>query len=163
MKENNYRNNEKRTPRRNDYTSVGKIDRILIDVQKEIKGSYIPISLDKLSAYERKRIHSFFDNKPDYQTKTYRDDDDNYILRIFPIGNLKCIAEKKAQHVLDTGESIYWDDLGNYERFVVHDHLKSFEGIETISSGEGNERKLEIKRKQFGRTLKKIIKRIKLF
>jgi predicted RNA-binding protein Jag len=148
--------------RKTDYKSIGKIDRILIDIQKKLKHSHQPISLDHLTAFERKRIHSFFDNKSDFQTKTYRNDD-QYTLKIFPIGNLKKIADERAQQVIETGESYFWENLGNYERFIVHDHLKEYEGIETTSSGEGNNRRLEIKQKQFGRGLKKIMKKIKLF
>lgn len=144
------------------YQNINKIDRIIIDIQKRLRDSNRPISLDNLTAYERKRIHSFFDNKPEYQTKTYRDDD-KFVLKVYPIGNLKTMAEEKAKQVLKTGESIFLDNLGNYERFIIHDHLKSVDGIETISSGEGNNRVLEIKPKQFGRSLKKIIKKIKLF
>lgn len=145
-----------------DYQNISKIDRILIDIQKKLRDSYYPISLENLTAYERKRIHSFFDNKPEFQTKTYREED-KFILKVFPIGNLKKIAEEKTKQVLETGESVFLTSLGNYERFIIHDHLKSFEGIETASSGEGNNRKLEIRPKQFGRSLKKIIKKIKIF
>lgn len=151
-----------RRPANKQFNPVSKIDRILIDIQKKLKHSYAPVSLNELTAFERKRIHSFFDNKPDFETKTYRNEDD-FILTIYPIGNLKKEAEQIAKKVLETGESYFWENLGNYERFIIHDHLKSFEGIETISSGEGNDRKLQIKQKQFGRTLKKIMKKIKLF
>lgn len=155
-------NKNKKQDKRNYYQGIGKIDRILIDIQKKLKDSYSPVSLNNLTAYERKRIHSFFDNKPDFQTKTYREDE-KYVLKVFPIGNLKKVALEKAQQVLETGESVFLRNLGNYERFIIHDFLQSFDGIETVSSGEGSERVLEIKRKQFGRTLKKIMKKIKLF
>jgi len=144
------------------YQDIGKIDRILIDIQKQLRESYYPVSLEDLTAYERKRIHSFFDNKPEFQTKTYRNEN-NFVLKVFPIGNLKKMAEEKAQYALKSGESIVLANLGNYERFIIHDHLKMFEGIETSSSGEDNNRRLEIKQKKFGRTLKKIIKKIKIF
>ena len=159
---NNKNKQHSRDKRHREYQTISKIDRILIDIQKKLRTSYHPVSLKNLTAYERKRIHSFFDDKPDFQTKTYRDED-RYVLKVFPIGNLKKMAEEKAKRVLETGEAILLENLGNYERFIIHDHLKMFDGIETLSSGEGSDRKLEIKKKQFGRSLKKIMKKIKLF
>ncbi|MBD3288003.1 hypothetical protein GF337_04295 [candidate division KSB1 bacterium] len=141
---------------------IAKIDRILIDIQKSLRDSIEPLSLENLTAYERKRIHSFFDDKPEFKTKTYRNGED-FVLKVFPIGNLKKFADEKVKYVLETGLSVHLENLGNYERFIIHDHLKSAEGIETTSSGEEDNRVLEIKQKQFGRALKKIIKKIKLF
>jgi len=154
--------NTERDSRREDFQTIDKIDRLLIDIQKKLRSSNSPVCLENLTAFERKKIHSFFDTKADFQTKTYRDND-MYILKIFPVGNLKRLAEEKCKLVLDTGQSVFLENLSNYERFIIHDHLKNFEGIETISSGEGNSRRLEIKPKRFGRSLKKIMKKIKIF
>lgn len=137
------------------------IDQIIAEIQNKLSDSTTAIDLPNLNAFERKRVHSYFDNDVDFQTKTYRIDNE-YILKIYPIGNLKRMADKMARQVLESGESIFLSNLGNYERFIIHDHLKSFEGIETISTGEGDQRVLEIKRKQFGRSLRRIIKKIKL-
>ena len=63
---------------------------------------------------------------------------------------------------MQTGQSIVLPYLGNYERFVIHNYLKDFDGIETKSVGEGDQRRLEIKQAKFGRSLKRIIKKIKL-
>lgn len=155
----------RRHPRDNrsqDHHSMAKIDRILIDIQRELRESVRPVTLDNLTAFERKRIHTFFDDKPEFKTKTYRNDN-HYVLKVFPIGNLKQLAEEKLKQVIETGKSVQLKNLGNFERFVIHDYLKSEEGIETISIGEGRDRVLEIKQKQFGRTLKRIIRKIKLF
>jgi predicted RNA-binding protein Jag len=152
-----------RTPESHDiYQNVNRIDRILIDVQKKLKNSFNSVTVDQLNAFERKRIHSFFDHKPEYQTKTYNEDG-KYVLRVFPIANLKKEADQKAKYVLESGETIAFSNLGKYERFLVHDHLKNLDGIETVSIGEGEERTLYIKKKQFGRSLKRIIKKIKIF
>ncbi len=151
-----------RAPAGRHSEDFAKIDRILIDIQKNLQDSIEPVSLENLTAYERKRIHSFFDDKPEFKTKTYRDSD-QFVLKIFPVGNLKKFADEKLKLVLETGQSVYLENLGNYERFVIHDHLKSTEGIETTSTGEDDNRILEIKQKAFGRALKKIIKKIKIF
>lgn len=162
MERKSIRPDRDRRPTGRDHADIAKLDRILIDIQKNLRDSIEPIDLENLTAYERKRIHSFFDDKPEFKTKTYRDND-HYILKVFPVGNLKKFAEEKMKIVLETGQSVYLENLGNYERFVIHDHLKSIEGIETTSTGEENNRVLEIKQKHFGRTLKKIIKKIKIF
>lgn len=141
---------------------IGKIDRIIIDIQRKLRDNISPIELKDLSPFERKRIHAFFDNKPEFKTRTYRDDADGYIFRVYPVGNLKKFADEKVNEALEKRETIKLPPMGNFERFIIHDHLKDLEDIETTSQGENEERHIEIVPKKFGRTLKKIIKKIKL-
>ncbi|MBN1350702.1 hypothetical protein JXJ21_14895 [candidate division KSB1 bacterium] len=141
---------------------LGKIDEVIIEIQRKLQNSWQPINIDSLTAYERKRIHTFFDNKPEYKTKTYRDGE-NFIFRVYPLKNLKAFAEEKAKEALSSNTTVALPPMGNYERFIIHDHLKTWDGIETTSFGENDERHIEISPKKFGRTLKKIIKKIKLF
>ncbi len=147
---------------KNYQVNLGKIDRILVDIQKQLRDSIEPVSIENLNSFERKRIHSFFDNKPDFETKTYPRNG-RQVLKVFPVGNLKKMAKEKADHVLETGETYTFPFLPSYERFVIHNYLKDFDGIETKSVGEGDERRLEIRTVKFGRSLKRIIKKIKLF
>jgi predicted RNA-binding protein Jag len=153
---------KKQHPSRESQENFGKIDQIIIEAQRRLRDNIEPYDIADLNAFERKRIHSFFDNKPEYKTKTYRDEE-NYIFRIYPIGNLKNFVEKKAQEALETGVNVALPPMSSYERFIVHDHLKTWDGIETISVGEDSERHIELKPKRFGRTLKRIIKKMKLF
>lgn len=139
-----------------------KIDRILIDVQKKLQDSHEPVALEDLDAFERKRIHRFFDHKDDFNTKTYRSGEE-FTLKIYPVGNIKKLAEHKAREALETGNVVSLPPMGNYERYIVHDYLKDTEGVETASSGEEDERRVEIRPVRFGRGLRKIIKKIKLF
>ena len=154
----NFRSNSREKPRVN----MHKIDNILIDAQKNLRDTLEPYTIEKLNSFERKKIHSFFDDKEDYTTKTYRRNDD-YILKVFPVGNLQNMAKEKAEEALRTGEKIIFPYLSNYERYIVHNYLKDFDGIETKSVGEDKERRLEINQLKFGRSLKKIIKKIRLF
>jgi predicted RNA-binding protein Jag len=85
------------------------------------------------------------------------------VLWIFPVANLKKFVGDKAQEALDRGEEVALPPMSNYERFIVHNVLKEFGSIETASVGEGAERHIEIHPKKFGRGLKKIVKKIKLF
>lgn len=155
----NYRRNtnDGNKPRHN----MSKIDRILIDIQRKLRDSFEPYCVEDLNSFERKRIHTFFDNKEDYETRTYRQDD-RFVLKVIPVGNLKRMAKENAEKVLQTGEPVVLPYLGNYERFVIHNYLKDFDGIETKSVGEGLDRRLEIKQARFGRSLKRIIKKIKI-
>ncbi|MFZ5516537.1 MAG: R3H domain-containing nucleic acid-binding protein [Candidatus Zhuqueibacterota bacterium] len=141
--------------------SLAKIDQILIDAQKRLRDTLEPVSIENLNGFERKKIHGFFDSKPEYVTKTYRRGE-SYVLKVFPVGNLKKLAKDAADKVLASGETIMLPYLDNFERFIVHDYLKDFDGIETKSIGEGQERRLEIRQAKFGRSLKRIIKKIKL-
>lgn len=159
------KNNREYSPRRGkrepSRESMGKIDRILIDIQKQLRDSLEPFCIDNLNGFERKRVHSFFDSKKDYVTKTYRHGE-QFVLKVFPVGNLRKMAKETAEKVLSTGETVTLPYLDNYERFVVHDYLKDFDGIETKSIGEGHDRRMEIRQAKFGRSLKRIIKKIKL-
>ena len=142
--------------------NIDKIDRLLIDAQRKLRDSLEPVSLENLNSYERKMIHSFFDDKADYATKTYRRND-QFVLKVFPVANLQRQAKEKAEHVLETGEVYTFPFLHGFERYIIHNYLQTFEGIETKSIGEDNERRLEIRPIRFGRSLKKIIKKIKIF
>lgn len=139
-----------------------KIQRLIRNVQEMLEHSNQAICLEDLNAYERKRIHQFFDNKADFETKTYRNNED-YLLWIFPIAKLKEYAEEKAKEALETGGEIDLPPMSNYERFIVHDALKSIESVETSSFGENEERHIRIAPIKFGRRLKKMVKKLKLF
>ena len=82
-----------------DHARVSKIDRILIDIQKRLRDSIEPVSIENLNGFERKRIHSFFDGREDFETKSYRRDG-QIVLKVFPVGNLKKFAREKAAEVL---------------------------------------------------------------
>jgi len=140
---------------------MSKIDQILIDIQRKLRESYEPYCVEDLNGFERKRIHNFFDSKEEYETRTYRQGE-RYVLKVIPVGNLKQLAKENADKVVQTGERVVLPYLGNYERFIIHNYLKDFGGIETKSVGEGSDRRLEIKPAKFGRSLKRIIKKIKI-
>lgn len=133
------------------------------DAERKLTDSTQPVQLENLNAFERKRIHQYFERrKPAFETKTYRGEGESQVLWIFPVANLKKFAEEKAKEALDTGAEVALPPMSNYERFLIHDALKALEDIETVSAGEGAERHIEIMPKKFGRGLKKIMKKIKL-
>ena len=156
----NEREKRKRRPR-NHHRDSNKINRILSDVQGKLDESYTPEELKHLNAFERKQIHRFFDDKPEYETKTYRNDGD-FVLKIYPVGNIRRMAREKAEEVMKNHEPCALPPMGSFERYVVHDALKEFEQLETKSEGEGVDRHIMIHPIKFGRGLKKIIKKIKL-
>ncbi|MDZ7339676.1 MAG: hypothetical protein ONB30_14225 [candidate division KSB1 bacterium] len=142
-------------------SKMSKIDRILVEVQRNLRDSCEPATLTDLTAFERKRIHRFFDGNPEFETKTYRTDG-NYVLKVFPVGNIRRLAEQKAEEARQRQCVVALPPMGSFERFVVHNALKQFNDLETVSVGEGAERHVEIRPRLYGRGLKRIIKKIKL-
>ena len=142
--------------------SDGKIKRLLYKINDELGDSIEPISLTRLNAFERKLVHRHFDHNPNVVTKTYRHDD-VYELMVFPVGNLRKYALEKANEAIATGDKVVLPKMSNYERFVVHEALKDLAEVKSNSCGEGEDRHIELVPEVFGRGLKRIIKKIKLF
>jgi predicted RNA-binding protein Jag len=139
-----------------------KIDNLIVKIKQELQNSIEPISLSDLNSYERKLIHRHFDHNPNIVTKTYRHGED-YELRIYPIGNLRNFARQKADEALKSGERIVLPHMSNYERFIIHDVLKDYSAVKSESQGDDDDRHIVIEPEVFGRGLRKIIKKIKLF
>jgi len=139
-----------------------RVDQLLQEAEQALTDSINAVHLDDLSAFERKRVHEFFEHKLDFETKTYRDGE-KHVLWVFPVGNLKKYAEAKANEALESGEAVALPPMSNYERFIIHDALKDLESVETTSEGESAERHVVITPAKFGRRLKSIAKKIKLF
>ncbi len=151
-----------RTERFSSRRPSGKIRQLIDKIQQDLVGSLKPVSLYNLNSFERKQIHRYFDTKADYVTKTYRQGED-YELRVYPVGNLKRYAEEKAEEAIKTGKKVVLPHMSSYERFIVHETLKSNEAIKSASFGEGEDRHIEIEPEIFGRGLRRIIRKIKLF
>jgi predicted RNA-binding protein Jag len=139
-----------------------KIIQILEDVQQRAEESYEPIQLENLNAFERKKVHQFFEDDPDFETRTYRSEDERFVLWVYPVGKLRAFAEEKAMEAKESGKSVALPPMSSYERFLVHSALKEWGDIETLSEGEGENRHVVIHPMRFGRRLKRIAKRIKL-
>lgn len=149
-----------RRPRREEE-DTRNIRGMISEIEGKLVDSIVPESLTGLNSFERKLIHRHFDHNKDFQTRTYRNGDD-FKLLVYPVGNLERFAREKAEESLQSGETINLPAMGSYERYLVHNSLKDFSGVETSSQGEGNERHIQITSKRFGRGLKKIVKKIKL-
>ncbi|MCK5740195.1 hypothetical protein KAH55_13485 [bacterium] len=149
-----------RGPRTDSNASTAKTDKIILDIQNKLSNTTQPVNIPGLNAFERKCIHAFFDNNSDYRTKTYRNGE-NYIFRVYPIGNLKELVEKEVQRALKSGKTTVLPPMTSFERFIVHEYMQSKENIETVSVGEDKDRHIELTPKSFGRKFKSIIKKIK--
>ncbi len=140
-----------------------RIQEMIQAAESKLNASHEPLRLPDLAPFERKQIHQYFERrKMLFETKTYRDGEDQ-VLWVFPVANLKKFAEGKAQEALERGEEIALPPMSNYERFIVHNLLKEFGSVETLSAGEGESRHIVIRPKKFGRSLRRIAKKIKLF
>lgn len=135
-----------------------KTRQAITEAESALLGKMTSYTLSGLNAFQRKMVHKHFEKTQEYKSKTYREDDD-YILKVFPVGQLRRFAEQKAQEVLMQGESEALPPMGSFERFVIHEYLKDRSGIQTESFGEGSDRHIEIS-PIFGRTLKKAKRRL---
>ena len=140
-----------------------KIEGLIRRIKGELTDSIDPIVIPELNAFERKLVHRQFDNNPEIVTKTYRLGDEEFELRVYPVGNLKRYAQKKADEAVEKREKVVLPHMSNFERFVVHDYLKTLDTVKTTSVGEEDDRHIEIEPEIFGRGLKRIIRKIKLF
>ncbi|MBN1781285.1 hypothetical protein JW948_09190 [bacterium] len=135
-----------------------KVRQAINEAETALAGNLSSYAIRGLNPFQRKMVHRHFERTQEYKVKTYRDSED-YILRVYPMGQIRRFAEQKAQEVLMNGENVILPPMGAFERFIVHDYLKDRDGISTESYGEGNERHIEIA-PLFGRTLKKAKRRL---
>lgn len=156
------KSNFKRNFRPRQQFSDNNVRKIISEIEEKLQDSIKPEKVPGLNSFERKMVHRHFDHNQDFQTRTYRDGD-NFTLYVYPVGNIERFAKEKAQECLDTGTDVDLPPMGSYERFIVHNALKDVVGVQSESRGEGSERRVQIVSKQFGRGLKKIVKKIKLF
>lgn len=136
-----------------------KVKQTIREAETALLGQMSSFTVKGLNAFQRKMIHRHFEKTQEYKSKTYRENDNDYIMKIFPVGQLRRFAEQKAQEVLMKGESEVLPPMGAFERFVIHEYLKDRSGIRTESFGEGAERHIEIT-PVFGRALKKAKRRL---
>lgn len=147
---------------RHEPQDTARVDQLLRQAEQTLADSINAVSFENLSAFERKHVHEFFEHNLSFETKTYRDGE-KYVLWVFPVGNLKKYAEEKANEAVATGSVVALPPMSSYERFIVHETLKDWDSVETTSEGEGTGRHVLISPVKFGRRLKKIAKKIKLF
>jgi len=135
---------------------------LLRQVERRLSESIKPESFTDLNSFERKLVHRHFDHNADYETRTYRNGE-KFTLYVYPVGNIERFAQEKAEESLESGNPVSLPPMGSYERYLVHNALKDMSGVETLSYGEGSERHVELTSHKFGRGLRKIAKKIKLF
>lgn len=126
--------------------SIARIEQLLRD-------SMEPVVIRGLNGFQRKQVHQHLEKTQEYKAKTYRENSD-FIMKVYPVGKLRRLAEQKAQEVIMKGESEILPPMGSFERFIIHDYLKDREGVKTESFGQGKDRHVEIS-PLFGRNPKK--------
>ncbi|HOT96038.1 MAG TPA: R3H domain-containing nucleic acid-binding protein [bacterium] len=148
-----------RTPREE---SSPKIIALVKQVEDNLMDALAPVCLTQLDASERRQVHRHFDHSTEYATKTYKITENEYELRVYPVGNLRRLAERSAEQAIKTGQKVALPPMSSYERFIIHEVLKGNDAVKGVSHGEGAERHIEIEPELYGRSLKKMIKKIKL-
>ena len=138
-----------------------KVQQAITQAEEFLNGSLEPATIRELDGSQRKLIHEHFEKTQEYKVKSYREKESE-IIKIYPVGQLKRLAEQKTQEVLMKGKPEDLPPMGSYQRFVIHDYLKDREGVKTESFGEkGKDRHVEIlplveNLPLFGRNLKKV-------
>lgn len=130
-----------------------QVQTLINRIEENLRESLEPMIIHDLNSFQRKQIYEKFEKSLEFKIKTYREQDQS-IIKVYPVGKLRRLAEMKAQEVLMKGEEEDLPPMGSYERFVIHDYLKDREGIKTESFGEGKERHIKLL-PIFGRTPKK--------
>jgi len=114
---------------------------VQLDVPKEDVGLFIGHRAETLAALQR-MIRIVF--REEFAERVVRLNINDY--RQERVGQLEEKTREIAQQVLETGEAYTLPYLSSYERFVVHSLISSpeFEGLESVSEGEGQDRRLII-------------------
>jgi predicted RNA-binding protein Jag len=136
-----------------------EVKRLISETEKKLATILEPETIRGMNSFQRKQIYRHFEKTQEFRIKSYKDEKE-IILRVYPVGNLKRLAEQKMQEVLIKGKVESLPPMGAFERFVIHDYLKEREGVRTESAGEkGKDRHVEI-HPIYGRTPKKVRKRL---
>lgn len=159
---NDQRNNDRQQHRRPNRFHSNRLDpKVESNIKKAeeaLKDGNESYKIYGLNGFQRKQVYSHFERTQEYKAKSYKEND-GVVVKIYPIGKIKRLAEQKAQEVLMQGVSIDLPAMSSFERFVIHDYLKEREGVQTQSFGEGKDRYIQIS-PQFGRSLKKVKRKL---
>jgi hypothetical protein len=165
VEESNERRRSDRGPRGGrPFGSRPPLDDIVKEFIAKVEASaferYEPVILTGLNPFQRKQAQHILEKAKEYQIKGYREDE-QMILKVYPVGRIRRLAEQMAQEVMLKGEAVDLPPMGSFQRFVIHDYFKDRQGVRTESFGEGEDRRIRIS-PQYGRVPKKIKKRLRL-
>ena len=136
-----------------------QVAKMISIVEQFFSDSMEPMLIREMNAFQRKQLYGYYEKTDEFQIKSYKEDDE-VILRVYPVGKLKRLAEEKMQLVLMNGKPEALPPMGSFERFIIHSYLKDREGVRTESVGErGKDRHIEIQ-PLFGRSPKKAKRRL---
>lgn len=138
-----------------DHDKEKYLQQTISEAERSLLDSLQPYTFAGLNGYERKQVHEHFDNEFEYRVKTYREND-QVILKVYPVGTLKRLAEQKTQEALMKGQAEELPPMGSFERFVIHDYLKERHGIKTESVGQRGENRRIVIVPLFGRRPRKV-------
>ena len=150
--------NRHRPPRKREPIDE-QVAKTISIVEQSFSDSMEPMLIREMNAFQRKQLYRYFEKTDEFQIKSYKENSE-VILRVYPVGKLKRLAEEKMQLVLMNGKPEPLPPMGPFERFIIHSYLKDREGVRTESMGEkGKDRHIEIQ-PLFGRSPKKAKRRL---
>lgn len=118
-----------------------------------------PFPVSGFNAFQRKQIHRHFERTAECKVRAFRDGQGEVVLSVVPVGKLQRMAETLVQEVLMSGETRSLPAMDSFERFIVHEYLKTRGGVRSESHGEGAGRHVDIV-PVFGRVPKKAKRRL---
>lgn len=114
--------------------------RVQLDVAEEESGMLIGYHGETIACMQRIITASFFD---ELKEKKLLLNINNYKQKREE--TVSMLAQNMADQVLQTGKAVTLPFLPANERLIVHTTLKQVEGVQTVSEGEGDQRRLVIR------------------
>ncbi len=133
-------------------------DAQILQIEKKIGHTLKSIKIEHISPTQKDKIVHYFAENPECSIKIY-EEDDNFVVRIYPVGRLRRLADEKASEVAAKGYQTELPPMGSYERFIIHEHLKDREEITTHSVGISGQNRRVVIVPRFGRKPRKVTKR----
>jgi hypothetical protein len=118
-----------------------------------------PYPISGFNPFQRKQVHRHFERTAEFKVRAFRDERGETVLSVVPVGKLQRMAETLVQEVLLSGESRSMPPMDSFERFIVHEYLKSRGGVRSESQGENAGRHVDVI-PLFGRVPKKAKRRL---
>jgi hypothetical protein len=136
-----------------------KVKETIRNAMEHFFDSVEPYAIPGFNPFQRRQIHQHFEKTAEFKVKVLRDEQGEPVLSVIPVGKLQRMAEALVQEVLLSGESRSMPPMNSFERFIVHEYLKSRGGVRSESHGEGAERHVDVIA-MFGRVPKKAKRRL---
>ena len=99
---------ERRDGRKQTFRRRERIDhevqKLISETEQNLATALEPVTIRGMNPFQRKQIYRHFEKTQEFRIKSYKDEKEIF-LRVYPVGNLKRLAEQKMQEVLIKGKA----------------------------------------------------------